>query len=399
MTIHIRREEDYPALFRQNIMRSVQAIWRRAQSEAPATLTEGMQARIFGVLDYAFHRQEVWPSLSQLLCTLAPKFDLAGYRLQWLPYLEKGIAASQSYHDHQTEATLSCELGQLYQRLSQLDQAEFFLERAVILAEAAVTPTLHALALQRLAEVARLRRNYPLCAARLATATALIPSSHPAQAYGLFTAGKAAFDQHDYAAATAAFSRALALWQAVDNQGRMALCIQNLGRLAMARGEPQAAIPLYEQAIELLTATGDQSNLAIVQMNLGIAYYTCHEYIQSLALYEVAENSFHAMTDMRSLAMVCNNAGLAHAALGHWIEAALSLQRSIEIYQLADDKKAGISAKGNLGIVYLDQAQSTLAVQTFQEALLALEATERDPEYERLWQELTAYLQLAQQKI
>ncbi|MEZ4727701.1 MAG: tetratricopeptide repeat protein [Caldilineaceae bacterium] len=252
------------------------------------------------------------------------------------------------------------------------------------------------LALQRQAELARLQRHYAECDTLLYAARALFADDHPAQAYGLFVAGKAAFDQHDLAAATVAFTQALRLWEAAGNSSRAALCIQNLGRIAVARGEPQMAIPLYEQAIELLAAAGDLSNLAIVQMNLGIAYYECRQYDDALALYERAEAGFHTMNDDRYLAMVYNNLGLVYTALNAWNEAELNLRHSIELHQRVGDNKAWISTKSNLGIAYLNQAHYIPAIQILQEALTELQATDRDPEYERLQQDLTMYLALAQ---
>lgn len=397
MTLPIS-EEDYPALFQQNVLRSVQAIRSRARRETVPRLTEAARTRVFTMLDYAFRLREAWPALSELLRLLAPQFDRAGYWVQWLPYLEQGIAASVAYTDDKTEAALSCDLGLLYQRLGKLDIAQLHLGRACTLAREQADPLLLCLALQQLAEIARLQRDYPQCDALLAEASMFFAADHPAQAYGLFTAGKAAFDRHDHVAATHAFTQAMTLWQAEGNHGRAALCIQNLGRLATARGEPQVAIPLYEQAIEHLTSTGDLSSLAVVQMNLGIAYYEYRQYTQAIAFYRVAEASFHALGDDRSLATVYNNLGLAHAALGGWEEAEISLRYSIEAYQKVGDSKARISAKGNLGIVYLEQAQNVPAIHILQEALTELQSTNHDPEYERLWQELAKYLKLAQQR-
>jgi tetratricopeptide (TPR) repeat protein len=120
------------------------------------------------------------------------------------------------------------------------------------------------------------------------------------------------------------------------------------------------------------------------------------QYEQALTLYQMAEISFQTMSDERSLAMVYNNLGLVYTALNDWIEAEVNLQRSIWLYQQIDDRKASISARGNLGIAYLEQARYPQAIQTFQESLTELQTTAHDPYYEQLWQDLNKYLTQAQ---
>lgn len=396
MATHPTPDEEYAVLFRRNVLRSVQALLVRARRETSLGLTETAATRVLAVLEYALELDETWPSVGELLRLLAPRFDLAGYRVQWLPYLERSVAVSVAHRDRKCEAALCCDLGLMHQRLGNLATAQELLGRACALARTEGEWATLCLALQRRAELARLHRRYQECEALLREAGALFAADHPAQAYGIFVAGKAAFDQHDLDAATTAFTQARRLWQGEDNSGRAALCIQNLGRIATARGDPQMAIPLYEQAIELLTAVSDWSNLAATQMNLGVTYYKCHQYTEALAFYSAAEIRFHTMNDDRHLAMIYNNLGLVYTALGELHEAEINLQRSITLYQQIGDNKAWISTKSNLGIVYLNQAQYPLAIQVLQEALTELQTTDHDPEYERLQQDLTAYLALAQ---
>lgn len=397
MTTQFAPSEDYAALFRQNVIRSVKAVLTRAQQDGARLPDVTARERALAVLDHAFRLPETWSTLKELLLLLAPKMDQAGLRTQWLPHLERGLTASITYDDQATEAALCCDLGLLHQRLDKLPTAQRHLQRASALAKEQKNWPLLCLALQRLAEIARLQRHYQECNALLHEAEALGTADPSAQAYGLFIAGKAAFDQHDLTAATTAFTQAMALWQREDQPGRAALCLQNLGRIAVAHKEPRNAIPLYTEAMELLTAAGDLSNLAVVQMNLGIAYYECQQYGEALALYTAAEAGFHAMSDDRYLAMVYNNLGLAYAALGEWQKAELTLRRGIKVHQWIGDKKAWINTKGNLGIIYFDQAQYTTAIQILQEALLELQSTDHDPEYERLEQALKKYLTLAQE--
>lgn len=397
ITTHPIPDEDYPALFRQHVLRSVQAVLTRTQREAPPSLSEAIRTRIFAVLDYALRLNDAWPTVRELLRVLGPQFNLGGYWMQWLPYLERGITTGEKHQDQTTIAALSCDLGLLYQRLGKLDVAETHLIYACTVAGIAQEPALLGLALQQRAEVERLRRRYPECSALLAEAQALFAATDSAQAHGLFIAGKAALDQHDLTSATAAFTDAINLWQAEGNQGRIALCIQNLGRIAASRGEPKTAIPLYEQALALLTAVGDWSNIPTVKLNLGTAYYLCHNYEQAQILYKEAEISFQAMNDDRILAMVYNNLGLVYTAWGEWREAEANLQRSLALHQQVGDKKAWINTKGNLGVAYLEESRYNQAIATFQEALAALQTTAQDPEYERLWNELTKYLTQAQE--
>ena len=96
--------------------------------------------------------------------------------------------------------------------------------------------------------------------------------------------------------------------------------------------------------------------------------------------------------------MVYNNLGLVYTAWGEWREAEANLQRSLVLHQQVGDKKAWINTKGNLGVAYLEERRYSQAIATFQEALAALQTTAQDPEYERLWNELTKYLTQAQER-
>ncbi len=383
---------DYGAVFHKNILRSLQALLTQVAAETGPALSATLRARVEAALEYAFATPGGWPLLRQLLRRLTPKFNLAGAWMVWTPYLEKGLAASVAQNDDATRAVLLADLGLMNQRLSRLAVADTQLAEAAALARAQGDDALLGLALQRRAEVARLERRYGDCAALLTEAGALFPPDATAQAHVFFVAGKAAFDQHDLATATTAFTQAMALWKAEGNSGRIALCIQNLGRIAVAQGEPLAAIPLYEEAIDLLTLAGDLSNVPVVQLNLGNAYYALRQYKQAMTLYCEAETQFLALNDDRYLAMVYNNFGLIHTAFKEWAEAKTSLQRSIMLYQQLGDNKAWISAKGNLGIAYIEQAGYPQAIEILEEALAELETTNHDAHHEWLRQELTKHL-------
>lgn len=387
---------NYTALFEQNILRSLQAVL--TQAETGPGLSATLRARVEAVLTYAFETPAGWPLLRLLLRRLTPRFNLAGAWAVWAPALEKGLAASVAQNDDATKAALLADLGLMNQRLSRLAAADAQLAEAADLAHAQGDDELCGLALQRRAEVARLERRYADCTALLAAAGALFPPDATAQAHGLFVTGKAAFDQHDLAAATTAFTQAMTLWQAAGNQGFTALCIQNLGRIATAQGELQTAIKLYTQAIDLLITVGDLSNLPVVQLNLGVACYHNQQYEQAILLYKEAEANFQTVDDNRYLAMLYNNFGLVHIALHEWNEAEANLQRAILLHQRVGDNKAWINTKGNLGIAYLEQARYPQAIQTFQEALTELQTTAHDPEYERLQREITKYLTQAQER-
>ena len=60
MTTYAMPEIDYPTQFRQNVMRSVQAVLGRVQDAPTATLNEAIRSRIFAVLDYALQLDEAW---------------------------------------------------------------------------------------------------------------------------------------------------------------------------------------------------------------------------------------------------------------------------------------------------------------------------------------------------
>ena len=68
------------------------------------------------LLSFALKVEEAWPVTRELLLALAPKMELAGFREEWIPYLEQGLSVCESLGNQTTQsivAELSLHLGSL----------------------------------------------------------------------------------------------------------------------------------------------------------------------------------------------------------------------------------------------------------------------------------------------
>ena len=150
---------DYPAIFRGYIVRNTQDILARVQ-QAGAILPPAEREQALHTLSYALKLPEAWPDTRTLLLTMAPKMEQAGYRDEWMPYLAQGIQQSQYLDDIEAEAALHLQLGMLYQLRGKYKEAHLHLVTSAEEFERLNARRNQVRALNRLAYVARLQRQF-----------------------------------------------------------------------------------------------------------------------------------------------------------------------------------------------------------------------------------------------
>ena len=118
---------DYPAIFRGYVVRSTQHILSVIR-QAGAILPPEDRDQALHTLSYALKLPEAWPDARALLLIMAPKMEQAGFRDEWIPYLQQGADQSQQIGDTEAGAELHLHLGILYQLRSKYKEARTHLE-------------------------------------------------------------------------------------------------------------------------------------------------------------------------------------------------------------------------------------------------------------------------------
>src|SRR3954471_16635679 len=111
--------DEYLSLFQRYITRSIDALVARIGAELNELSIESRE-QAWHLLDYGFKLTHGWEGVRALLLVLAPHMEREGFRREWLPYLERGVAFCRRVQDTGGEAQLSLYIGRLHRLLGGL---------------------------------------------------------------------------------------------------------------------------------------------------------------------------------------------------------------------------------------------------------------------------------------
>src|SRR5262245_19853949 len=102
--------DEYLSIFQRYITRSISSLVTRIGTELTVLSNESRE-QAWHLLDYGLKLTHCWEVVRELLLALAPRMEREGFRREWLPYLERGLAFSRRVHDTSGEAQLSLHIG------------------------------------------------------------------------------------------------------------------------------------------------------------------------------------------------------------------------------------------------------------------------------------------------
>jgi tetratricopeptide (TPR) repeat protein len=388
---------DYPNRFRGYIVKSVAHLLNR-MGQLGTVLPPPDRAQALHTLSYALKLPEGWSQTRELILNLAPKMERAGYRDEWMPYLEQGIRQSCQVGDTEAEAELRFHLGQLYQLRSNYEEARHHLEQSIKGFKQLNASYHQARALNQLAYVARLQRQFEQATGLVETAQQLLGEENAEWAFSYYVLGLVALDNRHWQQAIDFSEQAFKLWQQTGQQrlmGRSLLCrgvaLEKMGRYPEAMAICQQAVILFEQ-IE------DRFYQAIAQMNLGNVYFAFNQPFNALELYVCAEKNFRQVQDLLYLAHVNHNLGMSYHGLQQLDQAKEALLLSVGLWQQLNNVERWANSMDELGLVYLREGKVEKATAAFNEALTQLTLIKDEPGYAHWLEILTAHLREASEK-
>jgi tetratricopeptide (TPR) repeat protein len=312
--------------------------------------------------------------------------EQAGFRHEWLPYLERGVACSRLAQDASTEAQLSLYIGRLRRLRGEYAEAHTWFEASANLSQQLGDSRGRALALNQLGYVARLQSRFAEAQAYVDEALSLLDEQDTERATSLWVLGTMAQAQMQWAEAEQHHRGALQIWQEAGDHQRAAWSLQNLGDTYRGAGRYEEAAKYIQQAIVLLGQLHDPVNQAIARMNLGIVHLYRNEAEQALALSTLAE-----------AILVYNNIAIAERELGHWQAAEQAGKKAIRLWEALGNLTYLANSLDEVGLVYLAQARHVEAVATFEQALALLSQVPANPFQEMVRASLLSHLEEARQ--
>jgi tetratricopeptide (TPR) repeat protein len=379
----------FHAFMRGGLATSLQRV-----QDAAIDVAEPDREQAWHLLSFALSLPEIWPHAAALLLALTPKMERAGFHTTWLPYLERGLVAARQVGDQGVEAELSLALGHLRQRMGKLAAAEADVEHAVELFRSQALPPRLGAALNRLAEIVRVRHDIARAERLTDEALSLLAGDAAEQGHSYLIKSRIAFNQRHWQACRGHLEQALALCQAAGAGRRIAVCLLNLGRVCQMEQDYAGGLEYDRRAIALFDQLGDIFNRAAAQMNLGMVYSLMGESQDALEQYARAEHVFRRLQDTRHLAKLANSQAVEMHNLGRWQEAVEYFRRSSVFFLELDDWQEYVNVQDNLGLVYLARAEWDKAVEHYT-ALLAMVETSDRAIHPHLHAELIEHLQAA----
>jgi tetratricopeptide (TPR) repeat protein len=201
-----------PATFRTFIVRAAYRALQRTQPNL-ARLDEETRLFVFHALTYALQLEEAWSPVRDLLLALAPRMEQAGYRHDWMAYLEQGIAQSRVLRDRETEAELRFHLGVLYHHQGHLQEARREFEDNQEAYRAAGDAHRQGRARNRLAQTARSEGHLEEAAGHALAALKLVGTDPVESGFTQMVLGTIAYDQQAWERCVEHFRTSLHLWE------------------------------------------------------------------------------------------------------------------------------------------------------------------------------------------
>ena len=296
-----------------------------------------------------------------------------GLWTEWLPLLETAVTLNLP---PEVQARLLLVQGRSYYLNRCFDDAIRVQEMAAALAEAQQLTALTASAHFHLTNSHLGSKSYDRARQHGAAALRLLLPKPSTTLASLFTTlGLLELETGDYAASEAQLMQALALWSGLNQPTQMARACLNLGVLYHRQNRLERTRACYELAYAVLAPTASEVDKLKVLNGLGMLHYSMKELSQAEAVFRQGMAMAQEMKGLFHLrGSLTHNLGNTLLALARWEESRFYLEKSIRLWQQANDAIEQANSIGTLGEWHELREEWATAVARYDEALLLLDA-------------------------
>jgi tetratricopeptide (TPR) repeat protein len=375
-----REASTYSHIFERYVCAGLRQSLRRVQSAA-ARVPEGDRQQAWHVLSYGLTIGGAWAEARDLLLSLSPMMEQAGFRDDWISYLTVGFEQAQAQGEPATQGEIAIQLGLLNQLASRYDESIRWLACAVAAFTQIEDPHHLGVAYNLLANVAIQQRHPHEAEMFVEKALATLPDDDPERAYTAYVQGDIALFTRNFKQAEIYFRRGLHLRRQQGDSRRIAMALRNLALALEYLERHDEAIACSAEAIQRFEELGDIRNLATVRVNLSILYYNLGEWDQALALLAQAELAYHKTRDEQSLAQLLTNRAIYQRKAGLLAESEASGREAIARWERLGDCGNVVNSLEDLGLCLVAQRRYLEAAQIFEQGLALLPRIEGHPRY------------------
>lgn len=325
-----------------------EAVWQAVEAGLSYTAAQAEAAAFAVALLPTIERWGVWPD--------------------WLLLIDKALALTLTPN---LQIRLRLTQGQLYLFNRNFNDAISLLETALVQAGQYQNQELITLAHYYLTNAYLGDKAYAKARDHAAKALDLLtPNQLEIQAALYNSLGLIERETGKFAASEAWFQQALALWEALDKPTQLARSCLNLSVVYQEQRRWARAKACYEQANVALDSTDSVVDKLKALNELGTLQYMTDDLPAAVKTFRqgvVAASQLQGMYHLRG--SLTHNLGNALLAMGHWIEARGFLEKSIKLWQQANDALERANSIGTLAELFEAQEEWALAAFTYGQAL------------------------------
>lgn len=195
-------------------------------------------------------------------------------------------------------------------------------------------------------------------------------------------------EMQEFTASEKQFQQALDLWNEVDEPTQLARTYLNLGVVYQRQQRWQETKSCYERARTALKPTASLVDKLKVLNGLGALHYMTQSLLEAEVTFREGVTTANQLQGMYHLrGSLTHNLGNTLLALGRWVESRLFLEKSVKLWQQANDGLEEANSLGTLGELFILQGEWDLATSHYREALQLLKDYPTHPWAQKLTDE------------
>lgn len=386
---------EFDALLERYLHTSLHASLTEVRQQATLVPDE-MRLRAWHLLSYALRTGKAWPETRDLLTTLAPKMEQAGFREEWIAYLVAGVEVATQHNDRATIAEFALQIATLWRMLSEYEQAVQWLDNSLAGFRQEQDRRGEARALNELAWIEQLRRRYDDASQHVEQALALLDEDDPERGMCYRVQGMIAIYRGEWEQAEVHHRAALVIFEKHGDMRKAAWSLVNHGIALRGQKKYDEAIGKFTEAIKTLKKLNDDQSLSVAQLNLGLTYHFVGKNDEALSCLLNAESVALRLHDQTRLADIYLNLGLTYLAQRVIESAKKSFQSSIQLFDTLGIKNMMVNSMDGLAMSYLAENQYDQAAKILDRAIGILPEIIHAPHYEYYKQSLNKHRQQAE---
>lgn len=359
---------------------SLRASLREVQQQA-VLVPEEMRLRAWHLLSYALRTGKAWQETRELLTTLAPKMEQAGFREEWIAYLSSGVEIGTQHNDTAATAEFALQIATLFRMLSEYDRAMQWLDSSLASFRQQQDRRGEARALNELAWLEQLRRRYDDASQHVEQALALLDEDDPERGMCYRTQGMIAIYLGKWEEAEAHHRAALASFERNGDTRKAAWSMVNLATALRGQKMFELAIENGNEACSHMIRLNDNYHWTIAQSNLGLTYYYAGLFEEATNCYIKAELMANQLHDRLRLADINLNLGLSYLAQNRGILASNSFLTSINLFSDLGITSMVVNSMDGLAMSYIAQHKFEQAIEVLEKAISMLPKIIDAPHY------------------